>query len=873
VTAPNGHLELLVINKNANADVDEQFQLTGFGPSGAAAVWQYGEAEDTAQSLTTDGHASLTHFTSALSLSGASFHFTFPRYSMTVLDLAPVAGPYVADQSPAGTVFDTVSHLLLTFNTAIDPATFTTASITSFTRSAGATQTDLSTALLAVTPVPESGGKQFDISFRAQSATGAYRLTFGPDVLDLAGEPMAQEYAATFTIRGPMIVAATPTGNDNLPDPARTARVTFNEPINPATFTPYQVLVRGPSAPVAVTAVTPVAGSNDTQFDIAFPQLATGTYTVLVLPSVQDMAGHPLDQEGNLIGGELPDDIFVLEFGVRGLQVVDSATSINSTVAGMAYRVHLRFNEPVDYFSFTPEAVTITGPDGSHPAFAVLPTPDTNFTQFDVLFVPLTAAGTYRLSVGPHVRDVYGNEMDQDGDLLPGEVSDAYTTTFLIRGGQLAAAAPAGTLTQPVDHVRVTFSLPMAPGSFTLAQVSGFTRTAGADTTDLLPALTGVTVVPFSNDTEFDIAFATQGRAGAYRLTLSPDITDRYGNPLGAPALIDFALAGGPRVSAVSPSGRVGGPVDHVRVAVDRPVDASTFTPAQVSLRGPDGQPVEITAVVEVPGSGRTQFDITFAAQSAAGDYSLTLSPDITDLFGNPLAGAPVEVLRNGGFETGGLDGWAQSGDTGYTDVLTGPADGVTIHSGGHALEIGPTSLGYLTQTLATTAGASYTLTFWLSHPYSVSSNEWLVRVGGATLMDVRDAGNFGYTQFTFTFTATGSSTSLQFGMFDQVGYYYLDDVSVTTGGPLTYGFTITAPPAAPLPSAGGAVGAAPAPHQERRADSSMAAASWRVVSPLDSPRSMLASSSSRSASFKREIWVTVRWERLDFLTVQWWGA
>jgi hypothetical protein len=30
--------------------------------------------------------------------------------------------------------------------------------------------------------------------------------------------------------------------------------------------------------------------------------------------------------------------------------------------------------------------------------------------------------------------------------------------------------------------------------------------------------------------------------------------------------------------------------------------------------------------------------------------------------------------------------------------------------------------------------------------------------------------------------------------MLDQVDYYYLDDVSVTTGGPLTYGFTVTAP-------------------------------------------------------------------------------
>jgi methionine-rich copper-binding protein CopC len=526
VTASNGHLELLVINKNANEDVDEQFQLTGFGPSGESAVWQYGEAEDTAQSLTTDGHASLTHFTSTLSLSGASFHFTFPRYSMTVLDLTPVTGPYVVVQSPAGTIFDTVGHLLVTFDTAIDPSTFTTARITSFTRTAGATQTDLSTALLAVTPVPGSGDKEFDVSFQVQSTTGAYRLTFGPDVFGVAGEPMAQEYAATFTVRGPMIVAATPTGNSNLPNPARTARVTFNEPINPATLTPDVVWVRGPAGTVVVTTVNPVAGSNNTQFDITFPQLATGHYTVLVLPFVQDMAGHPLDQNGNLIGGELPNDIFVLEFGVQGLQVVDSATAINSTVAGLAYRVHLRFNEPVDLSSFTPAAMALTGPDGDHPAYGVVPTAGTNFTEFDALFVPLTAAGTYHLSVGPHVRDVYGNEMDQDGDLVPGEASDAYATTFIVNGPRIIATTPAATdlISAPFNHVRVTFNSPM--------QVFGTDQVALTDPSGNAVNVTGVAVVPFANNTQFDITFDSQTAFGAYLLSIGRGIQDVYGNPM-----------------------------------------------------------------------------------------------------------------------------------------------------------------------------------------------------------------------------------------------------------------------------------------------------------------------------------------------------
>ncbi len=57
--------------------------------------------------------------------------------------------------------------------------------------------------------------------------------------------------------------------------------------------------------------------------------------------------------------------------------------------------------------------------------------------------------------------------------------------------------------------------------------------------------------------------------------------------------------------------------------------------------------------------------------------------------------------------------------------------------------------------------------------------------------------------------------------------------------------------------------------HQQRRAASSMAAASCRVVSPRASPRNMLANSSKRSASSSNSICVTVRLPRRDLRMVQ----
>ena len=74
----NGHLDLLVINKNAATDLTGQFQLAGFRPAPQAQVWQYGEAQDTAQSQTTDGASALASLAATLTLSGGSFSYTLP---------------------------------------------------------------------------------------------------------------------------------------------------------------------------------------------------------------------------------------------------------------------------------------------------------------------------------------------------------------------------------------------------------------------------------------------------------------------------------------------------------------------------------------------------------------------------------------------------------------------------------------------------------------------------------------------------------------------------------------------------------------------------------------------------------------------------
>jgi hypothetical protein len=105
VLESSGHLDLLVINKSATSALTGRFQLNGFTPPTLAQVWQYGEAQDTAQSQTDDGQSALTNFTASLNPSGSTFSYSFPAYSMTVLDLDQVvsitSGPTIT-QAAAG---------------------------------------------------------------------------------------------------------------------------------------------------------------------------------------------------------------------------------------------------------------------------------------------------------------------------------------------------------------------------------------------------------------------------------------------------------------------------------------------------------------------------------------------------------------------------------------------------------------------------------------------------------------------------------------------------------------------------------------------------------------------------------------------------
>jgi hypothetical protein len=139
------------------------------------------------------------------------------------------------------------------------------------------------------------------------------------------------------------------------------------------------------------------------------------------------------------------------------------------------------------------------------------------------------------------------------------------------------------------------------------------------------------------------------------------------------------------------------------------------------------------------------------------------------------------QLVANGGFETGDFTGWTWGGNTGATGV----AGGGYAHSGSYGAYLGPVgSDGTLTQTIATTAGDAYNITFW-HFGYNGTPNDFSVSFGGIVLLSyVNDTTQpTTYTQYTFTEVATSASSVLQFAFRNDPAYQGLDDVSVVDTG------------------------------------------------------------------------------------------
>jgi VPDSG-CTERM motif len=140
---------------------------------------------------------------------------------------------------------------------------------------------------------------------------------------------------------------------------------------------------------------------------------------------------------------------------------------------------------------------------------------------------------------------------------------------------------------------------------------------------------------------------------------------------------------------------------------------------------------------------------------------------------------ASANLITNPGFETGDFTGWTHIGG-----LVGGAASGIAPHSGNFQARF--LDVGSLTQSVATTPGASYIIDFFLATNQRAGyPNSFSVSWGGVPIFSLTNQSAFGYTEYTFNVTASTASTALGF-QFVSTGFtnaWFLDDVSVNPAG------------------------------------------------------------------------------------------
>ena len=341
--------------------------------------------------------------------------------------------------------------------------------------------------------------------------------------------------------------------------------ITFDRPVDPASFTPGDVTIsyrdtnpNDSAQSITASNVYPIVGSGPdsngrygyTQFLVAFPaHSGLGTYSYTVGPAIDDRIRRPnqpsavnqMDQNSNAVTDQNPGDVFsvptsstdtatlpLIVYGARvastsvpGVLTADgSQTQVDNATASA---LDVTFDRPILASTFTPSAVLrMMGPTGLIGGpFTVTPLALSAglATTFRIGFPTQQLSGTYTIQIASTVQDANGNPLDENQnagvDVLRGFSPNGtqVQTTYNSTGPAAINPAPASPATSTVN----------VPDNYPVQGVVvqlNITHPNDPDLTATLTAPNGKSAVLFSNvgatgthanftNTVFDDAAAT----------------------------------------------------------------------------------------------------------------------------------------------------------------------------------------------------------------------------------------------------------------------------------------------------------------------------------------------------------------------------
>ena len=400
-----------------------------------------------------------------------------------------------------------------------------------------------------------------------ETITRTYRVSVGDEqlnlrLLDLGGsDPWAVINGLDVVFAGPDLSGPRVASVDlagTVAGPVDRIVLSFSETIDENTFTLADVvLLEGPAGTIVPAAVNRLENS---QYEVVFAaQNNPGEYHLVISPDIADLSGNLMDQDGDGLGAENPDDqfetMFSLEPGPQYVGRFDFGTGSSPLAAGytritrddnydsgigygwqsgLVFQIDRVLGDDmtrdVHYFSDSTFGLDVS--NGEYDVIVTMGDTGQPHEQMGVFLEGVqvdevdnasgeTITRTYRVSVGDEQLNLRLLDL---GGSDPWAVINGLDVVFAgpdLSGPRVASVDLAGTVAGPVDRIVLSFSETIDENTFTLADVVLLEGPAGT----IVPA-----AVNRLENSQYEVVFAAQNNPGEYHLVISPDIADLSGN-------------------------------------------------------------------------------------------------------------------------------------------------------------------------------------------------------------------------------------------------------------------------------------------------------------------------------------------------------